>query len=227
MIKRILLALTVFAVPFVALAQEEKDEDETKMVREIVSVMVDKAKFAPKPAATPAPAEEHGKKGKKKHHTEEEVTPAPADTGATTITAPSGEIAKRAGNWLNSKNKKYTKSNVANTGSTISCLASFDYKQKSLNPENDVDGKITMDVIIDAKEGKYRYTVKNVKHVANKDGMSGGSIYEKVPACGSMKLNDQTWKWIKSASYGDIQVVVDDLKNQMKLDGDAKKKEDW
>lgn len=227
MIKRILLAFTVFALPFVALAQEGKDEDETKMVREIVSVTVDKAKFAPKPAAAPAHVEEHGKKGKKKHHTEEEAAPAPADTGASTIPAPVSEIAKRAGNWVNSKHKKYAKSNVSNTGSTISCIASFDFKQKSLNPENDVDGKITMDVIIDAKEGKYRYTVKNIKHVANKNGMSGGSIYEKVPACGSMKMNDQTWKWIKSASYGDIQVVVDDLKAQMKLDGDHKKKEEW
>ncbi|MGZ3861815.1 MAG: DUF4468 domain-containing protein [Bacteroidia bacterium] len=226
MIKRILLAFTVFALPFVASAQEEKDEDESKMIREVVSVMVDKAKFAPPPAATPAHTEEHGKKGKKKHH-EEEPPPVPADTGATTIPAPAGEIAKRAGNWVNSKNKKYTKSNVANTGGTISCTASFDYKQKSLNPENDVDGKINMDVIIDAKEGKYRYTVKNIKHVANKSGMSGGSIYEKVPECGSMKMNDQTWKWIISAAKGDIGTVVEDLKAQMKLDGDAKKKEEW
>ena len=222
MIKRISILFAIFILPLFAFSQEQ-EEDETKMVREVVNVMVDKAKFA-KPA-TPVATEEHSKKGGHKKH-QEEVVPV-ADTGSSTIPAPAGEIAKRAGNWLKAKSSKYIKANASNTGSTVSCNIEFVYKQKILNPENDIDGKITMDIIIDVKEGKYRYTIKNIKHVAAKDGLSGGSIYEKVPECGSMKMSDLSWKHVKSASYADIQRVVYDLKAKMKEDGDGKKKDEW
>ena len=222
MIKRISILFAIFILPLFAFSQEQ-EEDETKMVREVVNVMVDKAKFA-KPA-TPVATEEHSKKGGHKKH-QEEVVPV-ADTGSSTIPAPAGEIAKRAGNWLKAKSSKYIKANASNTGSTVSCNIEFVYKQKILNPENDIDGKITMDIIIDVKEGKYRYTIKNIKHVAAKDGLTGGSIYEKVPECGSMKMSDLSWKHVKSASYADIQRVVYDLKAKMKEDGDGKKKDEW
>ena len=184
MIKRIFLVLALFVMPFIVFSQEQ-EEDESKMVREIINVTVDKAKFAT-PTPPPTHTEESGKKGKKKHHTEE-VAPPVADTGASTIPAPSSEIAKRANNFLKAKSKKYTKENVSNSGNTLSCTAVFIYKQKILNPENDIDGKITMDVIIDAKEGKYRYTIKNIKHIGNREGYSGGSIskptYEIPQSC--------------------------------------------
>lgn len=222
MIKRFFLLFALIVLPTLVFSQDA-EEDETKMVREIVNVMVDKAKFAKAP--TPTASDSHDKKGHKKH--QEETTPPVADTGASTIPAPAGEIAKRANNWYNAKTKKYVKANGANSGSTVNCNVTFVYKQKVLNPENDVDGHITMDVIIDAKEGKYRYTIKNIKHKANKEGNSGGDIYLKVPEAGSMKIVDLTWKHIRSAAFADIQMVVDDLKAKMKEDGDAKKKDDW
>jgi hypothetical protein len=187
---------------------------------------VDKSKFAAPPP--PPPAEDHSKKGskKKKHHEEAPTEPAP-DTGATTMPAPSSELVKRATNWSQSKNGKYKKLNVVNSGNTITVNAEFPFKQKALNPENEVDGSITMDVIVEAKEGKYRYTIKNIKHKADKPGMSGGDIYLQVPECGSMKITDQTWKHIKSAAYTDIAIVQDELKAKMKEDGDAKKKDEW
>jgi len=224
MIKRISLLFALFALPLFVFSQEQ-EEDETKMVREIVSVTVDKSKFA---APTPPPvAEDNSKKGKKKHHEEEVPPPPSADTSSTTIPAPSSEIAKRAANWLKAKSTKYTKANGSNTGSTVTCNITFVFKQKMLNPENEADGKITMDVVIDVKEGKYRYTLKNIKHIGDKPAISGGSIYEKVPECGSMNISDLTWKQIKSASYGDIQIVVDDLKAAMKQDGNKPKKDEW
>src|ERR1700752_734398 len=117
MIKRISLAFALLVLPFIVFSQDQPQEDETKMVREIVTVMVDKSKFA---APTPPPApvvREHGKKGKKKQVVEETAPPV-ADTGSSTIPAPSSEISKRVQNWLNSKNPKYTKTNASNTGST-------------------------------------------------------------------------------------------------------------
>lgn len=221
MIKRVLLFFALVAAPFLTYSQEE-EEDNSKMVREVVPVLVDKAKFAPHP---PAHTEDHSKKGKKKKHVEPPPEVAP-DTGNPMMPAPIGEITKRAVNWSKVKNPKYKKTNTATSGGTITCSVAFPYKQKILNPENEVDGNITMDVIVEAKEGKYRYTIKNIKHKADKEGMSGGDIYLPVPECGSMKITDQTWKHIRSAAYTGIAVVVDELKAKMKEDGD-KKKDDW
>jgi len=221
MIKRILLCFALFVAPFVSFSQEEEEGDDKKMVREVVPVMVEKSKFAPAPVA---PTETHGKKKKKKT-----VDPPPevvADTGNPMMPAPISEISKRAHHWCKVKAPKYKKTNVSNAGSNVSCTAVFPFKQKMLNPENAVDGEITMNVTVEAKEGKFRYTIKDIKHKASKQGMSGGDIYLPVPECGSMKITEQTWKHIRSAAYADIQIVVDDLKAKMKEDGD-KKKDDW
>jgi len=226
MMKRIYLA-ALFVFPLFIFSQEQA-EDETRMVREVIPVQVDKSKFAAPVTPPPATTEDHTKKGKKKHHSAPPPTDPPvADTSSPMIPAPSGELAKRAQNWYKAKTTRYIKANGGSTGGNTTCTITFIYKQKVLNPDNEVDGKITMDVIIEAKEGKYRYTIKNIKHVADKAANSGGDIYNKIPDCGSMNLNDLTWKHIKSAAYADIQMVVDDLKAKMKEDGDAAKKDDW
>ncbi len=219
MIKRTLLIFSLLISPLVIFSQE--DEDNGKVVREVINVLVEKSKFAPPPPVhTPDPH----KKGKKKHHVEP-VEAAP-DTGNPMMPAPSSEVFKRAQNWYKAKAVKYTKANGTNAGSNVSCNVTFTYAQKILNPENEVNGEITMDVVIEAKEGKYRYSIKNIKHKATKEGMSGGDIYLTVPECGSMKITDLTWKHIKSAAYADIQILVDGIKSKMKEDGD-KKKDDW
>ena len=220
MAKKVLLALLLFVSPFIIRAQEEEEEN-PKMVREVVEVMVDRAKFAP-----PPPPEEPAKKGKKKKVEEPVYDEFAADTADPAMPAPVGEIMKRAQLWGKAKAPKYKKTNVANSGSTLTAKAVFPFKQKMLNPENPVDGEIQMDVIIEAKEGKYRYTVKNIKHKASKPGMSGGDINLQVPECGSMKITDQTWRQIKSAAFANIKTLTDDLKAKMQEDGEEKK-DDW
>jgi hypothetical protein len=222
MMKQILIGLLVAICPLFILGQEK--EDPSKMFRDIVFLEVDRAKFSPaKPNSPTPPDEDKGKKGKKK---KVEIVEPAADTLGPMMPAPPEEIVKRAQNWYNSKNTKFVKSNGANVGNTVSCLITFPYKQKVLNPENDVDGKITMEVLVDAKDGKYRYTVKSLKHKANKQGMSGGDVYAVVPECGSMNVNDRTWKHIKAAAFANAQVVIDDLKAKMKEDI-ASEKEEW
>jgi hypothetical protein len=140
--------------------------------------------------------------------------------------APQAEILKRAQNWYTVKTTKFIKSGGTNSGKSVTCNATFNFKQKQLNPENDVDGKITMDIVIEAKEGKYRYTIKNIKHVATKKGMSGGDIYAEVPEAGSMSINDKTWKHIRSESFGYAKILTDDLKTAMKQEVNSGK-EEW
>ena len=227
MLRKHILLLLFFVSQVIVFGQEK--EDESKMIREIVKLEVDKTKFAPpKPVAEPV-VEAKGKKGKKKV---EEPPPPPLEEGAPDTTnpfipAPQAEVLKRAQNWYTLKNDKIKKSNGTNSGKSVSCKLTFPFKQKILNPQSDVDGFISMDLTIDAKEGKYRYTIKNMRHKAINDGMSGGDIYLKVPECGSMFVTDKTWKLIRSEAFGDAQIVIEDLKTMMNREVADSKKDDW
>ncbi|MBA3665579.1 MAG: hypothetical protein H0W61_15435 [Bacteroidetes bacterium] len=210
MIKQAFIFLALILLPSVVSAQEK--EDVSKMFRDVVTVEVERAKYAP--AIPPPPKEEvKGKKGKKHH--EVPVEEPAADTLGPTMPAPSSELTKRAQSWYTQKAVKYTKANGANSGKNVTCNVTFPFKQKMLNPENAVDGKITMDVLIEAKEGKYRYTIKNIRHIASKPDMSGGDVYAKVPEAGSMSITDLTWKHIRSEAFADAKVVIDDIKAKM------------
>lgn len=206
--KKLLLILALFLTNFAIQAQEEKKEDETKLIREVVKLEVDKTKFAQNAVVEPSAIE-----------------PGEPDTSNPFIPAPQAEVLKRAQNWYTLKNDKIKKANGTNSGKSVSCNLTFPFKQKKLNPENDVDGTISMDLIIEAKEGKYRYTIKNIKHQAKKPGMSGGDIYAVVPECGSMKVSDRTWKTIKQEAFKNAQIVAEDLKAIMIKEIDSKKDE--
>ena len=184
---------------------QDKQEDVNKMIREVINVDMDKSMFKTGTAAGTA-----------------------ADTGSSSIPAPASELAKRAQVWMDAKPTAYTKSNCANNGKGVTCQVSFPYKLKELNPTDFVNGDITMTVTIEAKDGKYRYTINNIKHKAEVAESSGGDIYSPVPECGSLKIKDLTWKHIKGAALADAKMVADDLKAIMaKYSGDAPKKDDW
>lgn len=140
----------------------------------------------------------------------------PVDTNAPAGMAVS-EILKRAVNFVKMENKKYTKGNGVTTGSKAECLVTFNYKPKELNPAADVQGTITMHVSIDAKEGKYRYTISKLSHNAKNGDYTGGDIYAEVPKCGSMKLPPDMWKRIKSEAFKQSALLVEDLKEAMKI----------
>ncbi len=224
MIKKIFL-VSALTVSVTLGYSQDKQEDVTKMVREVIPVSVDKSLFKVATPTPPAPVVD--KKGKKVADTPP-PTDTPVDTSAnTTIPAPAFELAKRAQIWMDSKPTGYTKSNCAN-GKAVVCQISFPYKIKELNPTDKVEGEITMTVTIEAKEGKYRYTINNIKHKALVAESSGGDVYGMVPECGSMKLTDLSWKHIKAGAFADAKMVADDLKATMaKFSGDAPKKDDW
>jgi len=208
---------------------QDNQEDVSKMVREVIPVQVDKSLFKVTPPPTPTVAAATDKKGKKQATADSPPTDTPpaADTGATAMPAPASEVAKRAQIWMDTKYTKYTKSNCSN-GKGVVCQISFPYKVKELNPTDKVEGEITMTVTIEAKEGKYRYTINNIKHKSTVAECSGGDVYSLVPECGSMKMTDLSWKHIKAGAMADANMVADDLKDVMsKFSGDAPKKDDW
>ena len=170
-------------------AQEAKSDD--KKIQEVVSLMADPVSMPPNADGS-----------------------IPADTNPPKGMAVS-EILKRAVNFVKIESKKYTKGNGVTTGSKAECLVSFPYKPKELNPTADVQGTISMHVSIDAKEGKYRYTISKISHNAKIADYSGGDVYSEVPKCGSMKMPPDIWKRIRSEAFKQSAIVVADLKAAM------------
>lgn len=224
--KLVLFAALIMAAPFVSSAQDE-EEDPKRMIREVVNVEMEKPKeVKPPPVVVEEPK---GKKGKKKH-VEEEPPPVEENfesEGPTLVPATPAELSKRATSWYNTKSKKYAKEQGSNSSTKMTCVISAPYKPKELNPTNDVEGKLTMNVTIEFKEGKYRYTIDKMEHTATRGVCSGGDVFNDVPACGSMNLNSGTWKQIKSAALAQAKLVADDLKATMAKPVSEAKKDDW
>jgi len=140
----------------------------------------------------------------------------PVDTSAPKGMAAS-EILKRAVNFVKMESTKYTKGNGVTTGTKAECIVTFNYKPKELNPVADVQGTITMHVSIDAKEGKYRYTISKINHNAKNAEYTGGDVYNEVPKCGSMKLPPELWKRIRSEAFKQSTQLANDIKDAMKI----------
>ncbi|MBC7696632.1 MAG: hypothetical protein H7141_14440 [Burkholderiales bacterium] len=140
----------------------------------------------------------------------------PVDTNPPKAMA-SGEILKRAVNFVKIESTKYKKGNGVTTGSKAECVVTFNYKPKELNPVADVQGTITMHLSIDAKEGKYRYTISKISHNAQTADHSGGNVYSEVPKCGSMKIPPDIWKRIRSEAFKQGALLANDVKEGMKI----------
>ena len=151
----------------------------------------------------------------------------PADTTGPKPMA-QAEILKRAVNFAKIESSKYTKANPITTAGKAEFTANFKYKPKELNPQADVEGSFTMHVSIDAKPGKYRYTISKITHIAKNTEYSGGDVYSEVPACGSMKLANSLWKQMKSETIKQAMTVIAELKEAMQVPSDKQiDKEEW
>ncbi len=183
-------AVVLFSVNSLSAQEAKKDE---KKIQEVVTMMAD-----PLPSTPNADGS------------------LPVDTNPPKGMA-ANEILKRAVNFVKMENKKYTKGNGVTTGSKAECVVTFAYKPKELNPTADVQGTITMHLSIDAKEGKYRYTISKLNHNAKNGDYTGGDIYGEVPKCGSMKLPPDMWKRLKSEAFKQSAILANDVKEAMKI----------
>lgn len=139
----------------------------------------------------------------------------------------SSDLVKRAVKWIKVESLKYKKASGTSSGDKAECEISFPVKPKELNPEVDYTGKITMKVLIECKQSKYRYTVSEIKHISKKGNTTGGSIDNIVPECGSMAMKDQVWKRLKAEALTIAAQVVVDLKNGMSLIETDVKADEW
>jgi hypothetical protein len=217
--RKLIFSATAFlfaaTIPLFA-QQDEEEEDEKKMIREVVEIQVDR------PPAAPVVVPETPTKGKKKKVEEPPPEVAPVDSGGT-MPAPASELKKRGHAWMHKKTKEYVKKDPVESGNNLECYVSFNYKPKELNPSAPSDGTVSMKVIIECKEGKYRYTIKDIKHTATNGKVSGGDVYSDIPACGTMVLPDPEWKRIKSFGLQRGAMVAAQLKEFMKEPVKSKK----
>jgi hypothetical protein len=163
--------------------------------------------------------------------TEEEPAKKKNETKYTEVVStdslPSAELLKRAVNWIKAEGNKFSKTGGNTTGSKAECVVAFPVKPKELNPQVDYTGKITMKVVIECKDSKYRYTVSDIKHVSKSGSYDGGSVDNAYPDCGSQTMNDVVWKKLKGEALRDAVAVVADLKDAMTKDSKEPGKDDW
>ncbi|MBX3163580.1 MAG: hypothetical protein KF900_03810 [Bacteroidetes bacterium] len=146
----------------------------------------------------------------------------------TTDSLPPEELAKRAAAWVNEENLTYVKSGGSSTGSKVECVATFSIMPKELNPKPDYTGKFTMNVVIECKDSRYRYTISQIKHISKKGDYNGGDIGNSTPECGSMIMDDIMWKKLKGEATKRAYKVAADLKAAMAIEAaETKKDDDW
>lgn len=127
----------------------------------------------------------------------------------------SKDLISRATAWAQKKHPKYEKNNAVGGTTKVEAEVEFKIKPKELNPLHDFSGKIVMHVKIEVKDGKYKYTINKVKHIADNGKNSGGDITKDIAECGSMFLPEMTWKKIKGEAIKDANIVAEDIKDAM------------
>jgi hypothetical protein len=185
-----------------------------------LTAMLSMAQAPAEPAKQASATQQDDEFAKKKTETKlMEVVP--------TDSLPAIELVKRAEAWVKGESPKYKKSSVTTSGGKVECEASFPVKPKELNPEVDYSGKISMKVIIECKDSRYRYTVSDIKHISKSGNTNGGSIDNQVPECGSMAMTDIVWKKLKGEALKGASQVVTDLKAGMSVEPTQEKPDEW
>ena len=128
---------------------------------------------------------------------------------------PAKELLNRATYWAQKKHPKYDKQNAVGGSARVELDAEFKIKPKELNPPFDYTGKIVMHVKVEVKDGKYKYTINKIKHIADNRKNSGGDITKDIPECGSISLPEMTWRKIKGEAIHNAHMLADDLKDAM------------
>lgn len=169
--------------------------------------------------ATPASSQDDESGKKVEEYKITEVVP--------TDSLPMSELMARAVNWVKLEHPKYKKSNGATTASKAECTVTFPIKPKELNPETDYTGKITMKVVIECKDNRYKYTVSQIKHTSKSGRTTGGAVENPVPECGTMTMQELTWKKLKGEAIRNAQLVVTEIKAAMFKPSTETVTEEW
>lgn len=144
-----------------------------------------------------------------------------------TDSLPAEALMKRAVHWIKEEPFTYRKTAGTTTGNKAECIAMFPVKPKELNPQVDYTGKITMKVLIECKNSRYRFTISDIRHESKNGQTTAGSIDNVVPECGSVAMHDQIWRRLKAEALHNAATVITDLKKAMEYDPVETNEDDW
>ena len=90
-------------------------------------------------------------------------------------------------------------------------------------------GAVLYDIKFEAKEGRYKYTITNPYHEAQRSKLgAGGALENKEPDCGVLNMQQKYWDEIKMTAHENFTAMINSLKASMtQTISNAKGKEDW
>ncbi len=129
---------------------------------------------------------------------------------------PANSLAKRAEAFLKTEKANFIVTLESTSANKVTAkIVSIYDKAVQDDGLTSFEGKFEMDLMIEFKDMKYRYTFSNIKHVAKRPIYSGGDVYKIVPECGSMKMSPQSWRTICGTAKIRAQQFGVDLKSAL------------
>jgi hypothetical protein len=144
----------------------------------------------------------------------------------TSATLKKSTIYDRALAWAMKNKYKITKMDKANhiLGCEGSIVITYPGPRVGMNDT----GFLKFDIIIDAKDGRYKYTYTNFRHEGHKGKGNGGVLELAKAECGKYVLPDNGWAKIKKDTPRITEDVITDMKVSIEPQAaPAPKKENW
>ena len=144
----------------------------------------------------------------------------------TSASLKKGTIYDRALSWAMNNKYKITKMDKAN--SILGCEASIVMNYPGPRVGMNDTGFIKFDILIDGKDGRYKYTYTNFRHEGHKGKGNGGVLELPKAECGKYVLPDNGWAKIKKETPRITENIITDMKVSIEPQGTpAPKKTEW
>lgn len=88
-------------------------------------------------------------------------------------------------------------------------------------------GQVQFDILIQFKDGKYKYDFTNFVHVGLKGKSNGGPLELADAECGRAQIASGSWGKIKTDTYTEVQNLIPELKNNLTEIKAAETKDNW
>jgi len=128
---------------------------------------------------------------------------------------PKGLLFENAKAWIKSyyKSPRAIKAEDAMEG-TISVVSMFRIMSEPQGTKP--GGVINYSLDIKVKEGKYKYTISNLRHTDKSQAIgSGGKLERSEPHCGLKEMKLEQWSGIKTQAKEGVEKIIADFKKGM------------
>ena len=89
-------------------------------------------------------------------------------------------------------------------------------------------GSVSYNIMISAKEGKYKYEINDFYHESNRSVYgTGGTLTDEKPDCPEEEMSELIWTQIKEDSKKKTELLIASLKEKLAEAGNHIEGEDW